>query len=93
MGSAASSDATPSNSNKEIATAAPAAQHNSLQERGSGGRGGFGRGGGGGWGGGGSYGPASYYYSPGSASSRFDFASMWSGGARRLQGAAGEARS
>jgi hypothetical protein len=62
---------------------------NSLQERGSG-RGGFGHGGGGGWGGGGSYGPSSSYYGSGSASSRFDFGSMWAGGARKLKAAAGD---
>ncbi|KAF6259175.1 hypothetical protein COO60DRAFT_1514973, partial [Scenedesmus sp. NREL 46B-D3] len=84
MGPAAAS----MNSNgHSTAPAAPAAP-NSLQERGSR-YGGFGRGGGGGYGGGGSYGPGSYYYSPGSASSRFDFGSMWAGGARKLQGAPG----
>jgi hypothetical protein len=68
-------------------TAADNAAPNSLQERGSGGHhGGFGRGYGGGYGGGGSYGPSSYYYGPSSASSRFDFGSMWAGGARKLQG-------
>jgi hypothetical protein len=84
---AAPSTAVSTNSNKDIAAAASAAP-NSLQERGSGGHhGGFGHGYGGGWGGGGgSYGPSSYYYGAGSASSRFDFGSMWAGGARKLQG-------
>jgi hypothetical protein len=84
---APSTAAASTNSNDVGVQAAPTAPI-SLQERGSGGRGGFGRGrgGGGGWGGGGSYGPSSSYYGGGSASSRFDFGSMWAGGARKLQG-------
>jgi hypothetical protein len=70
------------------AAVGPATAHDSLQERGS--HGGFGHGGGAfGRGGGGGYGPSSYYYGAGSASSRFDFGSMWAGGARKLQGAEG----